>query len=1010
MMSLDNRIEALNSIGGIINEKNSILTGAADAFIDYQNNSNLAYRPEFIINNYRQGQKVLSVIDRELLDCEEFCISVAFITAGGIVPLLQTLQELEKKGIPGRILTTDYLCFSEPDALDKLASLENITLRMYSAEKGQGFHTKGYIFENNGLYKIIIGSSNMTQSALTVNQEWNAKVVSTEKGEFAQKICTEFDSLWNSEYSYDYAFFINEYRQKFDIVRKQRKIASKQNEMSFEAYRLSPNSMQVAFTSSLKKIIEEGKDRALLISATGTGKTYASAFGVRDALPSEGKTLFIVHRKQILRQALKSYKRVFGSSRSMSLLTGEDQDYDSIVKADFVFAMITMVSKDEVLERFDKNEFKTIVIDEVHHASAPSYQKVMDYFHPCFWLGMTATPDRTDEGNIYELFNHNIAYEIRLQQALENDLLCPFHYFGIKDIAFDDELDADELMKRVEQGDLTLFNKLTRDERVDYVIEQSKYYGFSGDRVKGLIFCSSVMEAKALSDKFNDKGLKTVALAGDDPDEIRKEAIDRLVSDDRDDVIDYILTVNIFNEGVDLPEVNQVIMLRPTKSAIVFIQQLGRGLRKNEGKEYVVILDFIGNYSNNFLIPIALSGDRTYNKDNMRKYLMEGSSIIPGCSTIHFDEVSKQAIFKAIDKSKTPLTFLKEKYFILRDRLGRMPTIQEFYKYGEVDPLLFTEYENSKKTSYYEVVSRIDPNSGLPTFTEQQNKTLDFISTQILNGKRPHELLIMEELIKEGLIDPYRAKKRLNEYNIVYRQQDYESAIRVLNKSFINTQGDRKKYEIVNIFEREVTDKKPQELRCAYYLKELHIMAERDRAFITAMKDLIDYGVQRNQDWFSLTDEDGLVLYQKYSRRDVCRILNWERDDSSTVYGYRIKYNTCPIFVTYEKKEDISETTKYEDRFIDPQVFSWMTRSRVSESSPESQEIINFKANNLKLYLFIKKSDGEGADFYYMGRVFPIAHEETTIKDKNGIDWPIMNFKLRLRNAVRADVYDYLTK
>lgn len=187
-------------------------------------------------------------------------------------------------------------------------------------------------------------------------------------------------------------------------------------------------------------------------------------------------------------------------------------------------------------------------------------------------------------------------------------------------------------------------------------------------------------------------------------------------------------------------------------------------------------------------------------------------------------------------------------------------------------------------------------------------------------------------------------------------------------------------------------------------------MAERDRAFITAMRDLLDYGIQRNQDWFSVTDEDGLVLYQKYSRRDICRILNWERDDSSTVYGYRIKYNTCPIFVTYEKKEDISETTKYEDRFIDPQVFSWMTRSRVSENSPESQEIINYKTNNLKLYLFVKKSDGEGSDFYYMGRVFPISHEETTIKDKNGIDWPIMNFKLRLRNAVRADVYDYLTK
>ena len=619
--------------------------GAETAFIDFHTDSNLAYKPEFIVNSYRAGQKVLSVLERELSSCDSFAISVAFITKSGITPLLQILKELEQRGVNGRILTTDYLCFSEPEALKTLSDLRNVSLRMFQTGDGPGFHTKGYIFRQDGLYRILIGSANMTQYALTVNQEWNAKIVSTKQGEFAEKVCSEFELLWNNKKSLDYELFYEEYRTRYEAVKKQQQIVRKEKTPSATAYRLQPNSMQVGFIGSLKSLFQKGEQKGLLISATGTGKTYASAFGVRDALKPSGKVLFIVHRKTILRQALESYRHVFGSGKKMALLTGEDQDYQAIEQADFVFAMITMISRDDVLKRFHPYDYQIAVLDEVHHAAAASYQKVMNYFKPGFWLGMTATPDRTDTGNIYELFDHNIIYEIRLQQALENDLLCPFHYFGIRDIAFDADADADELIKRAEQGDYRVFNMLTSDERVDYVIRQADYYGYSGNRVKGLIFCSSVKEAEILSSKFNEKGLRTLALSGSDSDADRQEAMDRLVSDSRVDVLDYILTVNIFNEGVDLPEINQVIMLRPTQSAIVFIQQLGRGLRKKDDKEFVVILDFIGNYANNFLIPIALSGDRTYNKDNMRKYLMEGSSVIPGCSTIHFDEISRKTIF-----------------------------------------------------------------------------------------------------------------------------------------------------------------------------------------------------------------------------------------------------------------------------------------------------------------------------------------------------------------------------
>ena len=996
-----------------------IHSGVTTAFIDSNYQSNLAYKPEFISNDYTKGQKVLTSIEEELKRCEEFVFSVAFITKGGITPLLQVLKELETKEIPGKILTTDYNTFTDPGALDTLAKLKNVELRIYKVgESGNvGFHTKGYIFKRNETYTFIVGSANMTGRALAVNKEWNTRFVSTENGEIFQSISREFEEFWNDrEHTVDYVDYIQEYGTKYEIIKKQKQIAMEAvrdtegelNEpVSIKQYSLKPNSMQVAFTDNLKRLAYNNEKKALLISATGTGKTYASAFGIRDALKPEGRVLFVVHRKQILKQAMATYKNVFGREKRMAILSGDDKDFERIENADFVFAMITMISKDNVMSRFSPYEFQIITIDEVHHASATSYQRIMNYFQPRFWLGMTATPDRTDDGNIYELFDHNIAYEIRLQQALEHDLLCPFHYFGIRDIAFDVGEDSDELLKRMEKGDFSVFNKLTSDARVDYVMEQASYYGYSGDRVKGLIFCSSVKEAKELSVKFNNKGLRTMALSGMNSFEERSDAMDRLIMDECDDALDYILSVDIFNEGVDLPDINQVIMLRPTQSPIVFIQQLGRGLRKKFNKEYVVVLDFIGNYANNFMIPIALSGDRTYNKDNLRKYIFEGSGVIAGCSSIHFDEISRQSIFSAIDKATTPLKILKEKYFNLRDRLGRMPTAYEFYEYGEVDPILFIDY---CKGSYYSFVKKVDDKCGLEMFTEKQERTLDYICTQIVNGKRAEELVMMDLLLENNAVDYESVKKRLEAYNDKLRPEDYLSAIRVLDKSFLNTQGDRKKYETVTLFETGSSLNKDFILLCAAYLQKITACTKRDKQFHFAMKDLIHYGLARYEELFSGGDEDNLVLYQKYSRRDVCRLLNWERDDSSTMYGYRIKYGTCPIFVTYEKKEDISETTKYEDQFVDPNVFSWMTRSRVSEHSPESQEIIHAKENGLKIYLFIKKSDGEGTDFYYMGKVTPERYVETTINDKNGNKLPIMNFQLKMQHTVRPDIYDYLTK
>ena len=763
--------------------------GFATAFIDHSLNSNLAYRPEFISNNYRQGRKVLVSIEEELARCEEFCISVAFITKSGLTPLLQILKELENKNIPGKILTTDYLTFSEPAALETLAALKNIELKMFMSNRETGgFHTKGYIFRKEEIYRIIIGSSNMTLNAVTRNREWNTKLVSARQGEITQQILSEFDELWRDKQSLPYAEFIGKYRQVYQkekLIRKQKKQALQEDVVDLAQYTLEPNKMQVAFVENLMRMRCENVDRALLLSSTGTGKTLASAFALREMNPR--RALFLVHREQIAKQAIRSYKLVFGSSISYGLLSGTSKDKDQ----DFLFATMQMMAKPDIYTQFSKDEFDVIILDECHHAGADSYQRIMGYFTPKFWLGMTASPD-TNNYDIYSIFDHHIAYEIRLQQALEEDLLCPFHYFGITDLEIDGEVFDDNAGVRN-------FANLVSDARIDYVIEQANYYGFSGERVKGLIFCSRKEEAWELSRKFNERGYRTEALTGDDSPSRREEIISRLTDDENEErQLDYILTVDIFNEGVDIPEINQVIMLRPTQSPVVFIQQLGRGLRKSEGKEYVVILDFIGNYMNNFMIPIALSGDRSYNKDSMRRYVREGARVIPGSSTIHFDEISRKRIYASIDAARTnDLKLLKESYLSLKYKLGRIPTVSEFREYGSIDITKIFE----KCGSYHNFLKKYEKDYQVQ-LTDEQETVLEYLSKKLLSYKRIQELALLKHLLerKDRLL---RYSEILGiKYHVQLTEKTEESVVRNLRNEFPKEE-ERKRYAACVLVERD---------------------------------------------------------------------------------------------------------------------------------------------------------------------------------------------------------------
>lgn len=958
----------------------NIQSGLSTAFLDKNISSNVLYRPQFISNDYKNGRKVLSTIEDELLHCDSFLISVAFITMGGITPLLQTLRTLEDKGIHGKILTTDYLAFSDPKALDKLATFSNIELKMYLVpDSKNGFHTKGYIFQSNEIYKILIGSSNMTNTALTTNREWNTKIVSTKSGEFVSEMLDEFEELWNHPNTYSYNAFIGAYRVHYEEYKK----VKQKEEIKLPSKQLIPNSMQQAFISSLRNIRNSNESKALLISATGTGKTYASAFALQDQNPK--KALFLVHREQIAKQALQSYRNVFGDTKTFGLLSGNSKDTD----VDCLFATMQTMSKKEVYSSFAPDTFDTIIIDEAHRIGAKSYQEIMDYFNPKFWLGMSASPERTDDFDVYAAFDHNIAYEIRLQQALEENLLCPFHYFGITDF-----------LTNGNETDFTDFNYLTSNQRVDYIIEQTNYYGYSGERVKGLMFCSSKKEAAALSERLNLRGYRTIALSGEDSQEKREDAIDRLVSDTRSDYLQYILTVDIFNEGVDIPEINQVVLLRPTQSPIVFVQQLGRGLRKSKDKEYVVILDFIGNYKNNFMIPIALSGDRSYNKDNIRRYVLEGERIIPGSSTIHFDEISKKQIFASIDKLSGIKTFIKESYKNLKYKLNRTPLLMDFLSNHEVDPLvILKEYK-----TYYKLLESIDASSIEKPLNDKELTVLEYYSSIIANSRRPIEAELLNQIINLYTIEPFDLLNQINsKYNTQFNMNHLNSALSNITGNFIKTSAEKDKYTLLNSVILHNDDK----LSISNDFKNILTNTQ----FKEYIQDLIDVCIEKNKSLRNKKkDTFGFIMYEKYSRRDVCQLLNHIKDDASTMYGMKqLNKNTC-IFVTYHKADGINGAEyldgkpNYSDSFMDSQTFMW--NSKIG-NGPESKYMKEFTSGETKR-LFVKKSDGEGTDFYYMG-TFEIDNiKGTTKKNNKGVLQPICDVTLKMNESIREDIFDYL--
>lgn len=974
--------------------KNAILNSFLDKNTFEQNDE---YAAKLIANT--KDETMYNRILDEVQHCKSFTFAVAFIESGILNSLKTVLKDLN---VQGRILTSTYLYFNKPQMFRELLKLPNVEIRVYEQNHGK-FHAKGYLFQHEGYQSALVGSSNFTAGALKVNKEWNLLFTSHNNGKLTEDIASEIEEQWKgaSKLSPEW---IDEYEKKYKIQNKPAiKVVSQSVDEDNSNYSIiKPNKMQKEALKNLQKLRLLRETKGLIISATGTGKTYLAALDVKNYNPK--RFLFVAHREQILKKSLDSFHKVLGGDKKTNygILSGNAKNTDT----KYLFATVQTLSKAENLNQFKRDEFDYILIDEAHHVGSKIYGKLLDYFTPDFLLGMTATPERSDDKNIYELFDYNVPYEIRLQEALEEEMLVPFHYIGVSDYTYNGEVIDDN----------TNLKYLVSEERVKYVVEQSKYYGYDGDVLHGLVFVSRKEEADEIAKLLTKNGYPSQMLSGEDSQEQREQAIEKLKNGE----LTYLVTVDIFNEGIDIPFINQVIMMRKTESVIVFVQQLGRGLRKAQGKEYLTVIDFIGNYKNNYLIPVALTGDQSRTREGIREHVETGQ--IEGLSTINFELVAKKRILKQLRGKKNLFTLeIKKDYQELKRRLNKTPLIADFIKNNMVASQAILSILN-KKGNYNDFLLKVDKDAAYSWENDYLDKTLTFITSEFLSGKRVHELLLLQKLLDNGVSSRSELEKLVVDNGSYCNDDVLDSVERILTLEYYkpksyNDKNDKEKNktEFAKLGGQaliEISNNKEYRFN-----KEISELLESDPGFKNLFVDVIKAGLLNARKY---DKENTFTIEKRYTRSDVNRLLNWQRKiPAQSIGGYFIENGYCPIFVTYVKSNDIDDSIKYEDRFISNSKIHCYTKNGRKLGQGETLKMfagVSEGTPKLTYLLFVKRSDAEDDDeFVYLGTGKVTADslkQEYREIDKKGklVNTPIVSYDLKLDTSISLARYRMLTE
>ena len=1026
-------------------DSTSILEGVVAGLIGIDPTREIAagaqdFTPRLITN--QPGDNMEDALCQELQESETFDISVAFVSAETLLSLFQEFknQKARPGSRPGRIITSTKNYFNPPRAFWELLRLKDVTgadVRVWQGKQesetegstaqvvtgGQPFHPKGYIFAKhlkNGkpYYDIYIGSSNLTQQALTNQREWNLRLSSLDRGALIDQISHEIDRqvAESQPLTEDW---IKQYEEDFRRYAPPRK----QLETARQHKHIRPNSMQQEALKNLKQLRARGEHRAIIISATGTGKTFLSALDVKQVGPA--RMLYLAQQEQILKKAQSSYQEILGCSKEETgLFSGRNKEKDRR----YLFATVQTMSRPDILKEFPADAFDYILIDEVHHAGAKSFQAILDHFSAAdFILGMTATPERTDGFNIFELFGYNVAYEIRLQKALDEGMLCPFHYYGVAEYLGSDSasgngqpsIPVNDDSSRQDRAQLTYeIGQLATPDRVRYIINVLQQYSPYHQQITGLVFCSRREEAQKLSELFNrefnqqtERHYHTQAVTGDTPVPQRDQAIQDL----ENGKLDYIFTVDLFNEGIDIPALNQIVMLRNTESSIVFTQQLGRGLRLYDHKESVVVIDFIGNYANNYLIPVALYG----NTGGVTPGNLERHTI--GLSSISFDPIARARILRSLDTADwSAMKKLTEAYRQLRYQLGRIPMLTDVHAH---DPSL-TRTMATKLGDYHSFVRSRERNlgtDGTPPDPVSPTETgiLKMATEVLLPGLRPQELIILEQLCRlsrskqtNTVIGIGRLKATLTErFPQSYRDPtQMASALRVLDGSYF-TPTQARRFGGLPLINQMGNGSIRLNPTFAGLITE-------HSTFRNFFMDTLKTGLLNCQDALrdvhtqELQSEHGFFRGRQYTMAEVVRLLGWDHEvNGQSIGGYMVDHTTgtMPIFIKYANSQ-------YQDQFLNDQTLRWFSKNHRRPESREFQWMRQdlgqpgWQETHFIPLFVMRRQEAAERRYYYLGHVTAIGPSRVTEKpgpnSKSRVPVTITN--LRLDRPVDHGLYRLL--
>ena len=942
---------------------------------------------ELIINEKAKFRNFFIYLKQELLNCKKFYFIVSFIRYSGIQLLISTLDELEKQGIQGEIITSVYLNITDSKALRKLLSYKNIKVKIYN-NSSESFHTKAYLFEKEKYHSVIIGSSNISQSALYSAEEWNVKLTDSSFFNIYEKSLNQFEKLWHSNEAIELTQdFIDEYE-------KYKKSVNAQNTFDYRKTKIKqenefvPNSMQKRVLQKLKETRINGNKKGLVISATGTGKTYLAAMDIKQFFEINSNTenklfeinksktpnikfLFIAHREELLENAINVFSKILKIDKNeFGRIYGGVKE----ISKNIIFASIQSLRN--CYNEFKPSFFDYIIVDEFHHSMSDSYLKTLSYFNPKFLLGLTATPKRMDGKDILSLCDYNVVDEIGIKEALEEDLIVPFHYFGVNDYM----INYDNIpYKNGKYNEKILLQNLLLNTRTDYIVEKINKFGFDGDKLSAVAFCQNIEHAFFMKEEFTNRGYKSAVITANTSSNDRAEILDKF----KNKKIEILCVVDILNEGIDIPTINLLLFLRPTMSSTIFIQQIGRGLRKAENKDFVTIIDFIGNHKKDYLL-INYFSSEVDNKDTLftkkEKIINEIKnqfSNIPKSCYIELDRVCQKRIIEKIEKINfSSKNILKEMYLDYKAEIEKSE--DEFLQVRDFDTNIELFQELCLKMhSFY-------------------NAQLQFEDSKIFkneNEKNPlntTEIEFLEYLEKKiTLVEPFTFL--IIDYLATGKEYINNSDLLNKYKEFFDIKRNFEKHYLLNRIFEELTEdeilektlygykfsKKYKNLFSNKKLNEKNNMKSQQKEnklnFINRLKQLIHLGLnefKRNDlDEFN---ENILISYKEYKRVELQILLDSKVPKGSWRAGYANTDKDICLFATIDKTHILQENLKYDNSLFADDIIQWISQPKTAHTSSVGKMFVSHKELGYNVHIFIRKfafMDGNKTNpFIYLGK------------------------------------------